>query len=365
MSEERFMQMALELARRGLGRVEPNPPVGAVVVQNGEVVGRGWHQSFGGSHAEVMALAEAGEKARGANLFVTLEPCSTTGKTPPCTEAVLAAGVSCVTWAVDDPNPNHDGQATGILEKNGIVAQSGTGNAEALTLLEGFKGWLKGSRPWVLAKWAQTRDGCTTTAEGASNWISCEESRVLVHEERSRADGILIGIGTILADDPSLTVRHVDGPSPRRFILDTHARSPLDAAVVTDDGPETTIVCGAEAPESRRKALSNAGAQILQVPLDSEGRCDVARALQKLRESGINRLMVEGGGTVLKSFLGAGLVDWVQAYVAPDGQQGVEESAAEARLAVERMFGSFRLGDASLEPVGVDVCVNGAPRNPV
>ena len=228
-----LMDECLALAERGRGRVEPNPMVGALVVRDGQVCGRGWHRRLGGAHAEIAALEDAGEAARGATMLVSLEPCCTEGRTPACTQAIVKAGIARVVVAAIDPNPRHGGLGLKRLREAGVVVEEleGPGAQRARQLIEPFRKYITGRLPFVVAKWAQTLDGRLATHSGHSQWITSDVARTRAHEERARADGILVGIGTVLTDDPSLTTRLVEGRSPRRFVLDPHGKIPLDARV--------------------------------------------------------------------------------------------------------------------------------------
>ncbi len=314
---EAFMGQCLELALRGRGFIEPNPPVGALVVRNGQVLGVGWHQSLGGPHAEIHALSQAGAASAGADLYVTLEPCSTTGRTPPCTEAIRAAGIGKVIIGCLDPNPKHQGGAVALLEDAGIPVIHPVLEGDCEALLGTFRRHLNSARPVVVAKWAQTLDGHVATRSGDSRWITGQEARAAVHEERARSDAILVGVGTVLADDPQLTTRHVKGQSPRPVVLDTCLRIPREAALLTDASRAPLIYCGLdEAPADRKGVLESRGAVVREIASE-EGRLDLEEVLRDLYRQGVSRLMVEGGPLVLGSFLDADLVDIVQVYLAP------------------------------------------------
>ncbi|MFG0317229.1 MAG: bifunctional diaminohydroxyphosphoribosylaminopyrimidine deaminase/5-amino-6-(5-phosphoribosylamino)uracil reductase RibD [Planctomycetota bacterium JB042] len=306
---------AVRLARRGAGEVEPNPPVGAVVIRDGEVVGRGWHGWYGGPHAEVAALAEAGDRSRGATLVVTLEPCSTTGKTPPCVDATVAAGIARVVVGATDPNPRHAGRGMSLLRESGVEVVGPVAHPASEGLLARFRRHLDSGRAFVIAKWAATLDGRIATRGGESRWISGEESRARVHELRGRVDAIAVGRGTVDADDPSLTARPPGARVPRRVVFDRRLRLRDDWRALSDGGPEVLLVHGPEAPADRRAALAARGATLVEVSGDAPAA--VAAAVGVLRERGVERLLVEGGPTLLGAFLDAEVVDRVAVFVAP------------------------------------------------
>ena len=282
MAEENYMRRALELAERGRGLVEPNPLVGAVLVQDGQVVGEGWHQKFGQAHAEVNALAQAGPAARGATCYVTLEPCCHAGKTPPCTNALIRAGVRQVMAALEDPFPQVAGQGAALLRAAGIPVSLGLCAKEARRQNAPYLKLVTTGRPYVHAKWAMTLDGKIATRTGDSKWISNEASRHRAHELRGRMDAIVIGIGTALADDPLLTGRDPPGPrTPLRVVLDRQARLPSTSQLVQTVGEVPTLVVsslGTPDPAPLRAA----GCQVLQVPLDAQGLLDLHPLLAHL-----------------------------------------------------------------------------------
>lgn len=337
-----FMREAIALARLGRGRVEPNPQVGCVIVREGRIVGRGYHADFGGPHAEVAALADAGEAARGADAFVTLEPCTTTGKTPPCSAALIAAGIASVSYAQVDPNPAHAGAADARLRAAGIEVRRGLLADEAADLLVDFRRALGAARPWVVLKWAQTLDGRAATRSGDSKWITGAEARREVHAERARSRGILVGIGTALQDDPQLTVRDCSGRSPHRFVLDSALRlSPRSALAQTDEVP-TTVFALESADAERRRALESRGVEVRTMSPGSEGGVDLEEMLESLRPLG--RLMVEGGPRVAGALVRAGLWDQALVFVAPRLL-----AAADARGALEGPSVAFMKDTLDLE----------------
>lgn len=311
------MRRALEVARRGEGFVEPNPLVGGVIAAGERIVAEGWHQRFGGPHAEVVALDAAGVEARGATLFVTLEPCCHHGKTPPCTEAVIAAGISRVVIAARDPFPAVNGGGITALRAAGITVETGLLEAEALRLTAPFRMLVTAGRPWVIAKWAMSQDRRAAAPPGAGRWISSSESRALVHELRGRMDAILVGIGTALADDPLLTARPPGPRVPLRIVLDSRARLPLESALVQSVGEAPLLVAvGPDAPATRITALRSAGCEVWQsaVAAPADRLHDLLRFLGERR---LTNLLVEGGPHVLREFFTAGLVDEIWQFTAP------------------------------------------------
>ena len=315
------MRRALELAGRGVGRVEPNPPVGAVVTAaDGRVLGEGWHARFGGPHAEIGALEAAGAAARGATLFVTLEPCCHHGKTPPCTDAIRAAGIARVVAAAGDPFPAVGGGGFAALRAAGLRVETGLLEAEALRLTAAFRTLVTAGRPWVIAKWAMSLDGRAAAPPGADRWISSAASREIVHDLRGRIDAIAVGIGTVLADDPLLTARPAGAAplrQPLRVVLDSRARLPLGSRLVRSAREAPVLVAvGPAAPEERCAALAAAGCEVWRT--DAPGAAGRLAAL--LRELGGRRhthLLVEGGPSVFRTLFAADLADEIWAFVAP------------------------------------------------
>jgi diaminohydroxyphosphoribosylaminopyrimidine deaminase/5-amino-6-(5-phosphoribosylamino)uracil reductase len=311
------MRRAIGLARQGEGRVEPNPMVGAVIVSAaGEVVGEGFHQRFGGPHAEVVALAAAGEAARGGTLYVTLEPCCHHGKTPPCTDAILAAGIARVVVAAGDPFPAVAGGGIAALRAAGVVVETGVCETESLRLTAPFRMLVTQGRPWVIAKWAASLDGLLAAPPGDDRWISSSESRALVHALRGRVDVILVGIGTALADDPLLTARPEGPRRSLRIVLDSAARLPLASQLVrTARAWPLLVATGPAADAGRVAALEAAGAEIWR-SADEHSDTRLRELLQELGKRRHTNLLVEGGGAVLDSFFREGLVDEVWSFTA-------------------------------------------------
>jgi diaminohydroxyphosphoribosylaminopyrimidine deaminase / 5-amino-6-(5-phosphoribosylamino)uracil reductase len=355
-SSRHWMRRALALAERGRGYVEPNPLVGAVVVRDGQIVGEGWHQRFGEAHAEVNAIAEAGEAARGATLFVTLEPCCHRGKTPPCTEALLRAGVARVVLAMLDPFPLVSGQGAAQLRAAGVTVEEGMVEAEARRLNAPYLTLLHNGRPFVLAKWAMTLDGKIATRTGDSQWISNNESRRRVHELRGRMDAILIGIGTALADDPQLTARPPGPRTATRIVLDRHCRLPLTSHLAkTASIVPTLIVTTPTAPAEAVAALEAMGCEVLRLP-------DVASLLAELGRRRMTNLLVEGASGVLGSFLDAQLIDEVHVFIAPRLAGGAAARTPIGGLGVETISQALNVNDWEVESIAGDLYIRGRPK---
>ena len=308
------MAVALQLAEKGLETTHPNPRVGCVITLDGRVVGKGWHKKAGEPHAEIYALREAGENAAGATAYVTLEPCSHTGRTPPCVDALIAAKVARVVFAIGDPNPAVNGNGYKRLRQAGIEVDGGLMAAQAEALNAGFLKRMREGRPWLRIKLAQSIDGHIALANGDSQWISGPESRADVQKWRARSDGILTGVGTVLADDPSLTVRNA-GPEtqPARIIIDSHWRTPPNARLL--GLPGKVLIAGLrERPVP--EALQRTGADILAMPA-CEGRVDLAAVMTELGKRGFNEIQVEAGATLCGTLLQQALADELLIYQAP------------------------------------------------
>lgn len=318
-TDREFFKKALALAKLGRGFVSPNPVVGAVVVREGEIVGTGYHRKFGGDHAEVEALREAGTQARGATLYCTLEPCSHFGKTPPCVNRVIDAGIKKVIIGSVDPNPLVNGRGIRILREHGIVVETGLYEAACREMNESFFKFIATRLPFLTLKIAQSIDGKIADRHGYSRWISNSFARKLTHRWRWQNDAVLVGIGTALQDDPELTVRHEIGPQPRRIVLDSHLRIPLAAKLVSDAFAARTIVMiSSECREEEKQAqLEQRGVQVWRVsPGKSEG-LHLVEVLERLGAEGIASVLVEGGRRVFSVLLQERLADRLSCFVAP------------------------------------------------
>ncbi|HEY1859103.1 MAG TPA: bifunctional diaminohydroxyphosphoribosylaminopyrimidine deaminase/5-amino-6-(5-phosphoribosylamino)uracil reductase RibD [Gemmataceae bacterium] len=354
-SDAKWMHRALELAERGRGYVEPNPLVGAVVVRDGRVVGEGWHERFGQQHAEIIALAAADDAAQGATLYVTLEPCCHQGKTPPCTDAVLGAGIRRVVAAMADPFPQVAGKGVAHLRAAGVEVVVGAEEARARRLNAPYLKLLSTGRPYVHAKWAMSLDGKIATRTGDSKWISSEASRKPVHELRGRMDAVIIGVGTALADDPRLTARPPGPRTPMRIVLDSRGRLPLTSQLVVTARETPTLIVTASAEADRFRAI---GCEVLSLPTGS-GRPDVGQLLDELGKRRMTNVLVEGGAAVLGSFLDARAMDEVHVFLAPVLIGGTDAKPAIAGQGLERVADALRLADWSSEALAGDFYLHG------
>lgn len=366
------MTRTVEMASRALGRTAPNPPVGAVIIRDGRILGEGVHEAAGAPHAEVMALRSAGEQARGATLYVSLEPCCHHGRTPPCTDAILAAGLAEVRYAVRDPDPRVAGRGHAILADAGVhvVHQP---DPEAERLVRGFLTRVGSGRPWVTAKVATSLDGKIATRTGDARWISGPTSRERVHELRNRADAVLVGIGTALSDDPQLTVRPApaDGRQPLRIVLDSTLRlDPAGALASSASRLPTIAACVpqrvAQAPggSARRTRLADLGVQILDLPGNDQGQVSLPALLEALGRRGLNEVLVEGGGDVIADFLEAGLVDELLTCIAPIVIGGRSAPGAVGGAGIERLAHAPRFAISSVEILAGDLWVTAHPAHP-
>jgi diaminohydroxyphosphoribosylaminopyrimidine deaminase / 5-amino-6-(5-phosphoribosylamino)uracil reductase len=367
------MRLALRLAARGFGRTSPNPMVGAVLVKRGQVLGRGFHRQAGQAHAEVEAIADArrqGHELRGATLYVTLEPCCTHGRTPPCTNAIIAARIKRVVAAATDPNPRHAGRGFKLLERAGIAVSHGVLADEATRLNEAFNHWIVHRTPLVTVKAAMSLDGKIATRSGASKWITGERARAYAMKLRQGHDAILVGINTVLADDPALTLRSVPGfvmkpktlRRPRRVVLDSAARTPLNAQLVADDWASlTTIIVSKRAPTARVAALRKR-VRVDVAPLRN-GAVDVRWLMQKLGEENVTSLLVEGGGEVNASFLLGGHAQRVAFFYAPKIIGGRQARKGVAGAGVSGLEEALKLREVEYRWLGGDLLLRARVEN--
>jgi diaminohydroxyphosphoribosylaminopyrimidine deaminase/5-amino-6-(5-phosphoribosylamino)uracil reductase len=357
------MRQALHLARRGLGSTSPNPMVGAVLVKGSRVLGAGWHRKAGGPHAEIEAIRDAqrrGHSTRGATLYVTLEPCSTHGRTPPCTEAIVAAGIRSVVAGATDPNPRHRGRGFVALRRARLQVETGVLKSECESVNEAFNHWIVRGSPFVTVKAAMTLDGKIATASGESKWITGPLARAHAMRLRRASDAILVGINTVLADDPSLTVRGSARPAriayrgPRRIVLDAYARSPLTARLVTDAAAAlTTIVVGPNAPRQRVRALARR-VRVITAPA-RRGRVDLDWLLNCLGKEDVGSLLVEGGGEVNAAFLLGGHAQRVAFFYAPKVLGGRDALRAVAGEGARGLADMLTLREIAWRRVGLDL----------
>lgn len=355
------MRRALELAERGRGFVEPNPLVGAVLVRDGQIVGEGWHERFGQAHAEVNALAQAGAGARGATCYVTLEPCCHQGKTPPCTSALMQAGIAEVVAALADPFRDVAGQGASQLRAAGITVAFGLCEAEARRQNAPYLMLVGQGRPWVHAKWAMSLDGKIATRSGASKWISNESSRRRVHELRGRMDAIIIGIGTALSDDPLLTARPPGPRTPCRVVLDSLATLPLSSQLVeTAHQAPTLIVTSPDAPGERVDSLRAVGCQVIGFSTMDGRRPSVHAFLAWMAEKRWTNILVEGGSEALGAFLDASAVDEAHVFLSPILIGGAAAKSPFAGQGVEDLDAARILTDFTIENLGGDLYLHGS-----
>lgn len=358
-----YMEQALSLAKLALGQASPNPAVGAVVVKGDEVVGQGYTQPPGSHHAEVLALKQAGREAVGSTMYVTLEPCAHQGRTPPCTGAIISAGIGEVHMAMLDPNPIVSGRGQEELKKAGIKTALGEHEEEAREVNEAYIKFITTGMPFVTAKFAVSLDGKIATKKGDSRWISGPESRKYVHCLRYTSDAIMAGVNTLLADNPHLTTRCSGGKGgvarkqPLRVIVDGNGRTPLDSRVFSEPG-ETLLALGRKVSPEERAAFNKAGAEVLELTT-AGGAVDLEKLLKSLGEREITSVIVEGGGILLGSLFDGGLVDKVIAFIAPIIIGGAEAKTAVAGDGVSEVAESFHLERVKVGRLGDDLIVSG------
>ncbi|MBN2168743.1 MAG: bifunctional diaminohydroxyphosphoribosylaminopyrimidine deaminase/5-amino-6-(5-phosphoribosylamino)uracil reductase RibD [Actinobacteria bacterium] len=359
--DEKYTLMAIGLAEKGKGRVSPNPLVGAVIVKDGEVVGAGYHEYVGGPHAEINALEDAGGAAKGATLYVTLEPCNHFGRTPPCTEAIRNSGIEKVVVTIRDPNQQVSGNGMATLANAGIDVEDGPFEEVAKRQNEAYLKWAIEKMPFVTLKMAATLDGKTATAAGSANWISSEVSRREVHAMRACSDAVLVGIGTVLSDDPRLTVRDYDRGfnPPIRIVLDSAARTPVDSNVVTDSGADTLIAVTDLAPDEKVRELERSGVEVRK--FGEGGRVDLSSLLKSLAEREIASVLCEGGGDLSFSLMQAGLIDKCVFYLAPMMIGGRCAPGLVGGAGIEDLQDAFKLEIDSVSFSGPDIRVISYP----
>jgi diaminohydroxyphosphoribosylaminopyrimidine deaminase/5-amino-6-(5-phosphoribosylamino)uracil reductase len=361
MNDEYYMQMALQLAAQGRGYTSPNPLVGAVVVQNQSVVGQGFHQFAGGPHAEVRAIEAAGSASRGATLYVNLEPCNHSGRTPPCTLKILNAGLKRVVIGMRDPNPRVMGGGGEFLKAMGVDVTFGVCEEAAQELNEVFIKYIRSDRPFVIAKCAATMDGQIATRSGDSKWVTGEAARAFVHEMRHAADAIMVGAGTIAADDPLLTTRLMGRPSkdPVRIVLDSRLRTAPTARVLNHSSPaETILVAGRGAPAPARARIKMKGVRVIEAET-RDGRIDLERLMFQLAKMGVTSILIEGGSQVLGSAFRAGIVDKACFFYAPLISAGDDGRPICSGPGPEKMQDCLRLDRIRTRRFGDDVMVEG------
>jgi diaminohydroxyphosphoribosylaminopyrimidine deaminase/5-amino-6-(5-phosphoribosylamino)uracil reductase len=350
--DEDYMRLALRLANKGLGQTSPNPMVGAVIVKNNRIIGQGYHHHYGGKHAEINAIENAREDISGATMYVTLEPCCHYGKTPPCVEAIIKNDIGKVVIGTLDPYPSMSGRSVEILNQHGIETRVGILEEECRSLNEAYLKYITSGLPLVTVKFAQTLDGRIATSTGSSQWISSSASRRLAHKLRTYNDAVMVGVGTILTDNPHLTVRLVRGRNPTRVVLDSRLRIPLEAAVLTDQESAVTImVTTAGADEKKLAALRRMGIEVLVAREDERGEVDLNHLLEMLGKRGISSVLVEGGAETITSLLRLNLVDRLTVIVAPKimgkgieavGELNIADVSQTLKLSFRR---TYRMGE--------------------
>jgi diaminohydroxyphosphoribosylaminopyrimidine deaminase/5-amino-6-(5-phosphoribosylamino)uracil reductase len=356
LTDEEYMRLALKLARRGLGWTAPNPMVGAVLVKDNHIIGQGYHHKYGGNHAEVNALQDASADPAGATLYVTLEPCCHYGKTPPCVDAIIANKIKRVVIGTLDPNPRVAGRSVKILSEHGIDTRTGVLEKECRELNEAHYKLMTTGMPLVTLKFAQTLDGRIATASGDSRWVSSKEFRKRAHQLRAINDAVLVGIETVLADNPQLTVRLVRGRNPVRVILDSRLRMSLDAEIVKMRKAAPVIIATTtQAGREKGSRLRGLGIEVTEIQSDESGEIDLKSLLQTLGERNISSLLVEGGAKVITSFLRQKLADKVVVAIAPKILgKGID---VVGELNISRMSQALTLDFERVSRAGGDVVI--------
>ncbi len=360
------MQLALELAARGFGAVEPNPMVGCVILRDGRIIGKGWHEKFGGPHAEINAIADCrknGFDTTGVTMFVTLEPCCHHGKTGPCTEAIINAKIAKVVVPIQDPTPQVGGKGIRQLRRAGVKVSVGLCIKQAKLLNPAFFKFAKTARPWVIVKWAQTIDGklARRDTSAQTGWISGKETRTDAHKIRRSAQAILVGINTVIADDPLLTPRPAMGKRPLRLVLDGRLRIPYMCRLLNTISQAPVLIVTTKsvlaADKSKAKKIAAKGAELLPIPAEKGRWCNLNVLLDELGIRGVQRLLVEGGPAVISSFLEGGLADELVVYIAP--KIFAAEGAADIAQAMSRLKTTFSLNYVTTNAFGRDVRIRG------
>ena len=356
MNDTDFMREALRIAKNAEGRTSPNPMVGAVIVREGKIIAEGWHRKAGTPHAEVHALNMAGELAKNSTMYVTLEPCSHYGRTPPCANKIVESGIKKVFVAMKDPNPLVAGRGIEILKSAGIDVEVGLLEDDAQKLNEIFLKYITKKIPFVTAKFACSLDGKIATTAGESQWITCEESRKFSHHLRDMYDSIMVGVNTVIADNPSLTTRLVIGKNPVRIVVDSHARTPIDSKIIRDGQAETIIAVTENAPPEKISELKNFGVEIITAGRD---KVDLKILLEELAKREITSVLVEGGGTLHYSMFEKNLVDKIFAFIAPKIIGGKNSLTAVEGAGFEKLSDVVQIKNISAENLGEDILLTG------
>ncbi len=356
MNDLEYMQLAIQLAERGCGRVSPNPLVAAVIVKDERIIGQGWHEVYGQPHAERNALASCTESPKGATMYVTLEPCCHHGKQPPCVDAILEAGIARVVVGAGDPNPLVAGKGIEILREHGVEVDENVLIDECRRQNEVFFHYITTGRPFVVLKYAMTLDGKIATITGASKWITGEKAREHVHMQRNRLSAIMVGVGTILSDDPQLTCRIPGGRDPVRIICDTHLRTPLTSQVVATSKTTPTVIATCCDDAEKRKKYEDAGCRVLVID-EKDGRVDLKKLMEALGREKIDSVLLEGGAALNWAALESGIVDKVQAYVAPKLFGGSTAKTPVGGAGVLLPDNAFKLKNSVITQLGEDILI--------
>lgn len=360
--DEKYIALALELAEKGRGKVEPNPMVGAVLVKNGEIVGKGYHQVFGGPHAEVHAINEGGINCKGATLYVSMEPCAHYGKTAPCVNAIIDAGITKVVTTVIDPNPITSGRGMQKLKDAGIEVHLGVMESQAKRLNAPFFKLMQKGLPYVIVKWAMSLDGKIATHTGDSRWITSEESRAYVHKIRGQVDGILVGINTVLRDDPLLTCRLEGGRSPKRIIIDSNALLPIDSRLLnTINESEIIVAVNKGAQQERVAKLEQLGCKIIQTK-DTNGFVDLHDLFHRLGGMKLTNILVEGGSRIITSMIEERHVDKVMVFIAPIIIGGEGAKSPILGKGVGKISAAAKFHEISVKRFSHDIVIEGIPK---
>ena len=354
-----WLKHAVKLAVKGKYSCSPNPVVGAVIVTDGKIAGEGFHKRAGEPHAEINAISDAKDKTKNATLFVTLEPCCTHGRTPPCTEAIIKAGIKKVVIGTIDPNPLHAGKALDILQNAGIEVEL-VNDQECEKINEKFNYFISTGLPFIHTKWAMTLDGKIAARTGDSKWISCNESRKLVHELRAEYDAIMTGSGTVLKDNPQLNVR-LEGKwrQPVKIIIDSLLQTPLNAKVLKS-GAKTIIACGKNVSVEKIRALENAGAKIIKISTGTDNKIILPKLFKKLAAENISSVFVEGGGALLGALFDNKLVNKATIFIAPKIIGGIESLSPVGGIGIGKIDDSIKLDDLHLKHIGCDIMLTGS-----
>ncbi|MCL1810236.1 MAG: bifunctional diaminohydroxyphosphoribosylaminopyrimidine deaminase/5-amino-6-(5-phosphoribosylamino)uracil reductase RibD [Clostridiales bacterium] len=356
MNDENYMKLALDIAAKGCGFVNPNPMVGAVIVKDGEIIGRGYHEKYGEPHAERNALASCRSSTEGSTMYVTLEPCCHHGRTPPCTDAIIESGISKLVMGVRDPNPLVSGKGAEILRQRGIDVAEGVLEQECRKLNEVFFHYITSNTPFVVMKYAMTMDGKIAAYTGKSKWITGESARHKVHMDRHRYSAVMVGVGTVTQDDPLLTCRLENCRNPVRIVCDTQLRTPLDSNIVTTAGGVPTIIATACRDEARQESYLSSGCKIITVS-EKNGHVDLGELMARLGSMKIDSILLEGGGSLNWSALSCGIVNKVQAYVSPKILGGANAKPPVAGLGAESPDSAFFLANSVIMEIGGDILI--------